>query len=72
MIFAVPLVIPVTIPVLPTVATVVPDDDHVPPLTDAVKETEPAGHIVVVPETEPASGNAVTVITAVTLEPEIV
>ena len=54
---------PVTIPVAPTVATAVAELTHVPPDgPDADNVVVPGAQILAVPVTDPADGNAFTVI----------
>ncbi len=67
---AVPAAMPLTIPVLPTVATPVALLDHVPPPVAEDNEVVLPTHTDSVPEM--VAGSALTVTTAVRLQPETV
>ncbi len=67
---AVPAAMPLTIPVLPTVAMPVELVDHVPPPVADDNDVVAPTHIESVPEI--AAGSALTVTTAVRLQPETV
>ena len=62
---AVPAVTPVTVPVLPTVATAVAVLLHAPPVAASVKPVVEPAHTVAVPVMLPADGNGLTVTTLV-------
>ena len=57
---------PVTTPLAFTVAILVLVDDHVPPLAPSVRLVVEPAQTVAVPVIEPATGNGLTVIVAVT------
>jgi hypothetical protein len=58
---AVPAVTPVTVPVLPTVATPVAVLLHAPPVAASVKPVVEPAHTIAVPVMLPADGNGLTV-----------
>ena len=58
---AVPARMPLTSPAEPTVAMVVPDDDHVPPDTASVNANVLPAHTVLPPVMVPATGDGFTV-----------
>jgi hypothetical protein len=58
---AVPAVMPVTVPVLPTVATPVAVLLHVPPVAASLKPVAEPTHTDAVPVMLPADGNGLTV-----------
>ena len=65
---AVPAVMPVTLPVEPTVAILVEPELHIPPPEASVKFIIDPAHTVIRPFIIPASGNGLTVIISVALK----
>jgi alpha-D-ribose 1-methylphosphonate 5-triphosphate synthase subunit PhnH len=64
---AVPAVMPVTLPVEPTVATLVEPELHIPPPEPSVTLIIDPAHTLKGPVIVPASGNGLTVTTVVAL-----